>query len=221
LRRSRAGRFASAGSGQRVERSVVDLRGFVVKRGWFGLALGAVVVSLAGVGLAGSTTAPAASGPCGTASVASVHYTHVLWIWMENHSYRSIIGSSSAPYINTLAGECGLATNYHNISHPSLPNYIGATSGLALSTLTPFARDCKPSPTCSTSAPSIFGQLASWTAYEESMTSNCLKTNSGDYYVRHNPPPTTRRSPTARRTTSPISSSRRTSQAERCPLSRS
>ena len=127
--------------------------------------------------------------PCATLPLSSTSYTHVVWIWMENHSYGEVIGSSEAPYINGLAGACGLATNYHNISHPSLPNYIAATSGLGLAQLGPFGSDCKPSPTCSTSAPSIFGQLASWTAYEESMTSNCLKTNSGDYYVRHNPPP--------------------------------
>jgi phosphatidylinositol-3-phosphatase len=38
-------------------------------------------------------------------------------------------GSSSAPYINSLANGCGLATNYKAVSHPSLPNYIAATSG--------------------------------------------------------------------------------------------
>jgi phosphatidylinositol-3-phosphatase len=151
------------------------------------LSLGAVVVSLLVAGLVGSSSSPAASGPCGTASVAP-KYTHVLWIWMENHSFDKIIGSSSAPYINTLAGQCGLATNYHNISHPSLPNYIAATSGIKPLLLTKFDTDCKPSVTCSTSAPSIFGQLK-WKAYEESMPSNCLATNSGYYYVRHNPPP--------------------------------
>jgi phospholipase C len=110
-------------------------------------------------------------------------------VWMENHSYGDIIGSSQAPYINTLAGECGLATNYHNISHPSLPNYIGMTSGLGLAALKPFKTDCSPSKRCSTSAPSIFGQGESWKAYDESMPSNCNPSNSGEYAVRHNPPP--------------------------------
>jgi phosphatidylinositol-3-phosphatase len=118
--------------------------------------------------------------------VNATSYTHVLWIWMENKSYSSIIGSPHAPYINSLAAACGLATNYHNITHPSLPNYLGATSGLALSALP--TSDCKPS-RCGTGAASVFGQLGSWKAYEESMPSNCLKSNSGDYYVKHNPPP--------------------------------
>jgi phosphatidylinositol-3-phosphatase len=144
-------------------------------------AIGATAGSLSSAG--------AATGPCGTASVSSVQYTHVIWIWMENHSYGDIIGSPDAPYINSLAAECGLATNYHNISHPSLPNYIAGTSGLSLSAIKKFKSDCNPSKHCSTSAPSIFGQLDSWKAYEESMTTNCEQANDGEYAVRHNPPP--------------------------------
>ena len=110
---------------------------------------------------------------------------------MENHSYGSVIGSSSAGFENQLAGECGLATNYHNISHPSLPNYIAATSGLAVASLGPFTSDCNPSSSCS-AAPnvqSIFSQVPSWKAYEESIPAPCERSNSGEYAVRHNPPP--------------------------------
>ena len=109
---------------------------------------------------------------------------------MENHSFGDIIGNTSqAPYLNSLAAECGLATNYHNLSHPSLPNYIGMTSGLSGRDLKPFDPDCSPSKKCSTSAPSIFGQGETWKAYEESMPANCAPANSGEYAVRHNPPP--------------------------------
>jgi phospholipase C len=136
-----------------------------------------------------ATTAPAlAAGPCGTATTAPT-YKHVIWIWFENHSSSSIIGSSQAPYFNTIANECGLATNYHNLSHPSLPNYVGATSGLAVSSLTPFDGDCNPTGSCTTTSASIFSQGETWKAYEESMPSNCYKSNSGEYAVRHNPPP--------------------------------
>jgi hypothetical protein len=129
------------------------------------------------------------AGPCGTVATPPT-YQHVIWIWMENHSYGDIVGNTSqAPYINSLAAECGLATNYHNISHPSLPNYIAGTSGLSVSQLKVFKSDCKPSKHCSTAAPSIFGQGESWRAYEESMPSACDPSNSGEYAVRHNPPP--------------------------------
>ena len=48
---------------------------------------------------------------------------------MENTPYVDVIGSAQAPFANALASECGLATNYHNLTHPSAPNYLGATSG--------------------------------------------------------------------------------------------
>ena len=48
---------------------------------------------------------------------------------MENKPYGDVAGSSAAPYENRLAHACGLATNYHAVAHPSLPNYIAATSG--------------------------------------------------------------------------------------------
>jgi phospholipase C len=107
---------------------------------------------------------------------------------MENHSYDSVIGASDAPYINSLAGECGLATNYHNITHPSLPNYISATSGLDLAGLDPFTGDCDPTGDCTASTQSIFAQGESWKAYEDSMPSNCHPSDAGNYAVRHNPP---------------------------------
>ena len=133
---------------------------------------------------AAATTARAAS-PCGTTTTAPA-YRNVIWIWFENHSYSDIVGGSSAPYFNSIASKCGVAANYHNLTHPSLPNYVAATSGIA--SLKPFYSDCSPSNRCSSSAPSIFGQGETWKAYEESMPSNCAPSNSGEYAVRHNPP---------------------------------
>lgn len=153
-------------------------------------AVAAMSITIAG---ATAVVAPAANaaGPCGTAASAPA-YKHVVWVWMENHSFNDIIGSSQAPYLNSLASQCGLATNYHNISHPSLPNYLAATSGLSRSVfgglpLTSYL-DCNPGFLCETSASSIFGQGESWKAYQETMPSNCDKSNSGEYAARHNPP---------------------------------
>ena len=149
-----------------------------------------VAVSLGLTLSAVSLTSSAAAGtaPCGTTTVAHTSYRHVLWIFMENHSYGDVMGSPEAPYTNSLAKACGLATNYHNVTHPSLPNYIAATSGLTVSQVGKFTSDCSPSASCSTSASSIFSQASSWRAYEESMPTNCDKTSSGEYAARHNPP---------------------------------
>src|SRR5580692_7891586 len=76
------------------------------------------------------TTAPARTTAfCGT-KAGPPTTSKVMVVWEENHGTSSIIGSSSAPYINQLANDCGLATNYDAISHPSLPNYMAITSGL-------------------------------------------------------------------------------------------
>ena len=149
---------------------------------------GAAVAAIVSGGGRNADAQTTTTGPCGTLATAPT-YSHVIWIWMENHSFGDIIGNTQAPYINSLASECGLATNYHNISHPSLPNYIGATSGLGLRSLKPFDSDCNPSKHCSTSSASIFGQGETWKAYEESMPSSCDPSSSGEYAVRHNPPP--------------------------------
>jgi phosphatidylinositol-3-phosphatase len=120
-----------------------------------------------------------------TRGVPAVAVQHVVWIWEENHSYSDIIGSASAPYFNSLAKTYGSATNAWSLSHPSAPNYIGATSGLPHSQLP--NSDCT---NCKKPGPDLFTQGESWRAYEESMTVPCsMSATSGGLYVpRHNPP---------------------------------
>jgi phosphatidylinositol-3-phosphatase len=105
---------------------------------------------------------------------------------MENKEYGSVIGSSSAPYENALAKECGLAGNYHGVTHPSLPNYIAATGGSTFG----IADDAGPA-AHPLGADSIFGQLGrsgrSWRSYEESMPGNCDQAAASPYAVKHNP----------------------------------
>lgn len=158
------------------------------------LALLVLLIALALIGVVvapGQSSRPPyvdAGHPCGTRRPGSSSYTHVIWIWMENHGYGEIIGSGEAPYINSLALRCGLATNYHNIGHPSLPNYIAATSGLPAAALARFGSDCNPSAQCQAQGQSLFAQLHSWRAYEESMPTDCDRHDAGEYAVRHNPP---------------------------------
>jgi acid phosphatase len=55
--------------------------------------------------------------------------SHVIVVMMENHGYNQIIGSASAPYINSLANSGMLFSNMHGVAHPSQPNYIALFSG--------------------------------------------------------------------------------------------
>ena len=91
----------------------------------------------------GECTAPArkpAGGRC-AALVATVllspyaacapipRFDHVVVVVMENHSFSQIIGSASAPYINSLANENANFTQSFAIEHPSQPNYLDLFSG--------------------------------------------------------------------------------------------
>src|SRR5438445_12856185 len=111
-------------------------------------------------------------------------FDHVFVIVMENHSYGEIIGSSSAPYINSLVASGALATNYSAVTHPSLPNYLALTGGSTFGVTS----DCT---TCWVNASNIADSLesagSSWKAYEESMPSACYVGDSYPYAQKHDP----------------------------------
>jgi phosphatidylinositol-3-phosphatase len=147
------------------------------------------VLTLVVVALAAAAAVPGAKpahGPCGWRPTPPARWRHVIWIWMENESYNQVIGAASASYLTQLAHACGIATNYAAVSHPSLPNYIAATSGSTWG----IADDDGPS-AHPLAGPSIFSQVSaaglSWRSYEESMPSNCALSSAGLYAVKHNP----------------------------------
>jgi hypothetical protein len=65
---------------------------------------------------------------CGNTMTASPSQQphHVFVIVMENQSADEAIRGQ---YIASLASRYGVATNYHAITHPSVPNYLAMTSG--------------------------------------------------------------------------------------------
>ncbi len=108
---------------------------------------------------------------------------------MENKEYGSIIGSRSAPYINSLAGSYVLLTRAYAVSHPSLPNYLALTSGSTHG----LRSNCT---TCYKNGRNIVDQLAAhhmgWKAYMQSMPRACFTGSSAgrgsqQYAKRHNP----------------------------------
>jgi len=148
----------------------------------------AVVAMLATTGVAdarqetgGDGVAPRATRPCRGAK-APARYHHVVWIWFENHGRDAVIGAKDAPYINAIAGACGLANRYAAITHPSLPNYIAATSGG-----TQGITDDDPPAANATRAVSIFEVARSWRSYQEALPRPCALKSSGRYAVRHDP----------------------------------
>jgi phosphatidylinositol-3-phosphatase len=126
-----------------------------------------------------ATPTQAASGPCGTSD--STSYQHVVLIVMDRMSYTKIIGSVKAPFLNSLASSCGLATNYRAVvPKPSLPDFLALTSGSTQGVTN------DKDPGTPIDAPNIFGQVDSRSLLE-SMPSPCYKSDSGDYVANHNP----------------------------------
>ena len=54
---------------------------------------------------------------------------HVFLIMMENHGYAQVIGNPNMPFLNRMAREGALATNYYAVAHPSLTNYLEIVGG--------------------------------------------------------------------------------------------
>ncbi|OLC50671.1 MAG: hypothetical protein AUH43_04370 [Acidobacteria bacterium 13_1_40CM_65_14] len=110
-------------------------------------------------------------------------FSHIVVLVMENKEFDRIIGAPSAPYINSLADTYGSAVNYTGVAHPSLPNYMALTGGVAA-----FVSDC---PSCTINAVNIVDEVEAsgrrWRAYLEDMPAPCTTNNAGNYDVDHNP----------------------------------
>jgi hypothetical protein len=110
---------------------------------------------------------------------------HIAVIVLENHEYGDVIGSRSAPYINSLARRYGLATRMYAITHPSLPNYLALIGGSTFG----ISDDCTD---CRAGATSLVDELAaahlSWRAYMEDLPGPCFTgAGAGDYAKKHDP----------------------------------
>jgi phosphatidylinositol-3-phosphatase len=118
----------------------------------------------------------------GTSTVPSS--THVFLLVEENHTYSSVIGSSSMPYLNSLASKYGLATQYYANTHPSIGNYFMLAAGAIITNNDSF---------CSTiTNDNIVRHLLTagktWKSYAESLPSvGYTGCGSGSYVKRHNP----------------------------------
>lgn len=66
------------------------------------------------------------------ASVTPSGAGHVVVVMLENHSYSDVIGSSAAPYLNSLAKRGANLTDMHAVAHPSQPNYVALFAGATL-----------------------------------------------------------------------------------------
>jgi hypothetical protein len=105
---------------------------------------------------------------------------------MENRTYDDVLGNAAAPYETEMARQCGTDSAYHQVGSPSLPNYLGATSGQTYG-----IRDDAGPATHPISADNLFRQVrvggGAERTYVESMPSNCAGVAQATYAVKHNP----------------------------------
>ena len=123
---------------------------------------------------ASGTGASASASPSPTPAAK-----HVFVIVLENTSYQLALGQ---PYIASLAQQYALATNYHSVANPSLPNYLAMTSGSTWG--------IRDDGYHRLSAGGVGSQLSdagiSWKAYTEGFTGDCFN-SPYPYALKHNP----------------------------------
>ena len=116
------------------------------------------------------------------------NFQHVFVIMMENTGFNALIGNPNAPFINDLAENEGLATNYFGVTHPSQPNYIAATSG----STNGVTGDGDTTINVPNIVDQVEGSGRTWKAYMQSLSlcnGNLLAHACGDqlYERKHNP----------------------------------
>jgi acid phosphatase len=142
-------------------------------------ALAFCVLALAGcVGQAANTPPPPSQ---------SVRFGHVFIVVEENANYSDVIANPSMPYLNGLASQYGLATNYFANAHPSIPNYFQLTTGQLLTPI-----DALTPHTFPVDANNVVRELVAagktWKSYAEDLPMvGYTGDDAGHYAVRHNP----------------------------------
>ncbi len=110
--------------------------------------------------------------------------SHVVVVVEENHSFNQVIGSPAMPFLNQLASQNALATQYFADAHPSIPNYFMLTAGQTITFDDNF--------TGTVSDDNVVRELMnagkSWKSYAESLPK--VGYTGGDVfpYVRHHNP---------------------------------
>jgi len=144
---------------------------------------------VSGVAAGGPVTITATSeGKSGSSSItvavsSGSQFGHVFVVTEENTDYSSVIGSSSMPYLNGLAQQYGLATQYYANTHPSIGNYFMLATGQIITNDDNFSTV--------QNVPNIVRSLLAagktWKSYAEDIPNACyLGGDTGNYARKHN-----------------------------------
>jgi phosphatidylinositol-3-phosphatase len=145
------------------------------------LALASCVLALAGCVAQTANTPPPPS--------QSVRLGHVFIVVEENANFSDVIANPSMPYLNGLANQFGLASNYFANAHSSTPNYFELTTGQTLAPLS--LTDVVTPHNFPVDANNVVRNLLAagktWKSYTEDLPPvGYTGGDSGRYAVRHN-----------------------------------
>jgi len=132
----------------------------------------------------GTRSTIASESRASATTAPDVQIQHVFIVMLENHSYSSMIGSSSMPYLNGLAKHYAYAKSYYANTHPSIGNYFEMTTGQILTN--------NDSYTQTVTADNIVRHLVAakktWKEYSDGLPSvGYIGGNNGEYTEHHNP----------------------------------
>jgi phosphatidylinositol-3-phosphatase len=109
----------------------------------------------------------------------------VFVVVLENHEFSQVIGNDQAPYLDELAAQGALLTNFYASTHPSLPNYLAILGGSTFG----ITHNCTG---CSARDPNLALQLSkaglSWRAYMEGMPKPCFQGGWAYPYAKKHEP---------------------------------
>lgn len=130
--------------------------------------------------MGGSPSTPGQNPPSGSGTPTA----KVVMVVEENAAYEDVIGGSSMPYLNSLAAQGALATQYYADVHPSIGNYLMLTSG-KIETLLDSSTDVFSDDNLARELKSV-GK--SWKVYAEDLPQpGYLGGDTGEYLRHHNP----------------------------------
>jgi hypothetical protein len=109
---------------------------------------------------------------------------HVVVVLEENHSYSSVIGNASMPYLNGLAQKYSLATQYYANTHPSIGNYFMMTTGQIITNSDGY----RSTVTADNIVRHLLTAGQTWKSYAEGLPSvGYIGGDTGNYVRHHNP----------------------------------
>jgi phosphatidylinositol-3-phosphatase len=130
------------------------------------------------------SSTPSAS-PTKTALSNVPRFAHIVVVVLENHPYGELIGTSSTPFLTSLASAGAVLTQSYAITHPSEPNYLalfsGSTQGLS-------DDSCPHAFSGPNLGSSLLAAHDTFTGYSESLPSaGYTGCSAGAYARKHNP----------------------------------